>query len=163
MKNISNHAAAAKLIRAHLKANNITGRVRAESYSGGSSIRILLQDPEPATYDAVKAHADKFQYGHFDGMTDSYQASNRRDDIPQVKFVFVEVSYSDEIKQAAWDVIRNACSGTEHTHVDYASARNQRFWQDEVSQHVHRFLRGAHTLREKSAEFWADRKAPEAA
>lgn len=102
------HAAAAKAIRKELKANGITARVRSSVYAGGSSINIRIeQDLMPAAVAEVESFCKRFQYGHFDGMTDSYEYSNSREDLPQVKFVFVEVVYSDEIKAAAKDYIAN--------------------------------------------------------
>jgi hypothetical protein len=106
MKNLSDHAAAAAAIRAELKKHGIRASVRSDSYSMGSSINVKIkQDVSPAALAEIKAFVGKYQYGHFDGMTDSYEYSNSRDDIPQVSYVFVEVDYSDEIKQAARDYI----------------------------------------------------------
>lgn len=108
MKQLSSHAAAAQMIRAELKKNGIKARVRSESYSMGSSVRIRIeQDVSPAARKEIEVFADQFQYGHFDGMQDLYEYSNKRSDLPQVKFVFVEVEYSDELKQAAREYIAN--------------------------------------------------------
>jgi hypothetical protein len=99
---LSNHASAAKLIRAKLKEHGIKAKVRASSASMTSSVDItILQDLSPAALEEVKSFCNRFQSGHFDGMTDSYEYSNSRDDIPQVKFVFISVEYSDEIKAKA--------------------------------------------------------------
>lgn len=105
-KQLSQHAAAAKAIRAELKKNGIKASVRASSASMTSAVRVELIDELPATVEQIDAFASQFQYGHFDGMTDCYEYSNSRDDIPQVKHVFVNVSFSDEIRQAAWDYAR---------------------------------------------------------
>ena len=101
-KQISDHAAAAKQIRQHLKSNGINGRVRARSYAGGSSVDVYLHEELPATFEAVIAFANQYQYGHFDGMTDCYHYSNGRDDLPQVQFVFVNNDFSDETLADAW-------------------------------------------------------------
>jgi hypothetical protein len=45
----------------------------------------------------VEPLINEYQYGHFDGMIDCYEYSNNRNDIPQVKFVFANREYSDEI------------------------------------------------------------------
>ena len=98
----SNHAAAAQMIRAELKKNGIRATVKSRVYSGGSSVDVKIQqDVCPATRKQVEAFANRFQYGHFDGMTDSYEYSNRDESLPQVRFVFVTVDYSDEIIEAA--------------------------------------------------------------
>ena len=96
-------ARAAAQIRKELKAAGIKARVTSKSYSMGSSVNVNLADELPATAAAVRAALCKYEYGHFDGMTDIYEISNRNDDLPQVKFVFVNNNFSDEIKQAAWD------------------------------------------------------------
>lgn len=102
----STHATAAQAIRKELKKHGINASVRSDSYSMGSSVRVRIQqDITPAAKKEIEAFCNQFQYGHFDGMTDCYEYSNRNDSLPQVKFVFVEVDYSDEIKQAAKDYI----------------------------------------------------------
>ena len=114
-KQVSEHAAAAKLIRAELKKHNITGTVRAKSYAGGSSITVTLNNELPATHKAVKLFCSKFQYGDFDSMQDLYELTNVNENLPQVQFVFVNNEFSDELRQAAWNLLRK-------TMQDFASA-----------------------------------------
>ena len=99
-KQTSQHAAAARAIRNELKRHGIAGRVTSSSYAGGSSVHVHLTDALPATIEAVESFAAQFQFGTFDGMTDSYNVSNRRDDIPQVRFVIVHADYSAEVREA---------------------------------------------------------------
>lgn len=88
----TNHTAAAKLIRAEIKKRGIKASVRSKSYAGGESITVRIEtDMTPAAREAIEAFCSQFQAGHFDGMTDSYDYSNRRSDLPQVRHVFVEV------------------------------------------------------------------------
>lgn len=123
-KQLSTHAAAAKMIRQHLKSIGVPGKVKASSYSMGSSVRVEVSDITPAVRKELQAFVDQFQYGHFDGMNDYYEISNSRDDIPQVKYTFLEVDYSDELEQKAYDFICNRFSvGTlpaSYTEVSYA-------------------------------------------
>jgi hypothetical protein len=111
-KQLSNHAAAAKQIRAELKKHNINAVVRADG-KGTSSVDVYLVDALPATVEQVRAFARQYQYGHFDGMQDLYEYSNRRDDLPQVRFVTVHNRHSDEVRQAAWDYLRAEFAGFE--------------------------------------------------
>jgi hypothetical protein len=82
---------AAKLVRADLKAilPNIKFKVQSDSFSMGDSIDIYfdteLNEEQRRWIDNI---AQKYQYGSFDGMTDSYNYSNRQD-FPQSKFVMV--------------------------------------------------------------------------
>jgi hypothetical protein len=88
----------AKAIRAELKKefSGIKFQVTSKSYSGGNSVDVFWIDG-PST-DSVRKVIGKYQYGHFDGMTDCYDYSNRRENIPQVKFVFANRRMSSETK-----------------------------------------------------------------
>jgi hypothetical protein len=100
-KQISQHAAAAKMIRKELKDRGIKATVRASTASMTSSVDVTIkQDLHPDAIAEVKQFVEQFQYGNFNGMEDIYEYSNRRDDLPQVKYTFVRVEYSEEIKSA---------------------------------------------------------------
>jgi len=95
----STPAAAASLIRAELKVAfpGIVFQVRSDN-KGGSSVRVSWIDG-PVT-EAVAAITGKYEMGHFDGMVDCYEYSNRRSDIPQVKFCFENREMSKAIEVA---------------------------------------------------------------
>lgn len=84
---MSIQAKAAKAIRLELKKEypSVKFSVRSDSYAGGESISIDWTNG-PQT-DAVKLIVNKYQYGHFNGMDDSYSVSNKRNDIPQVQYI----------------------------------------------------------------------------
>ncbi len=44
-KQLSTHAAAAKMIRQHLKSIGVPGKVTSSSYSGGNSVNVNVGDP----------------------------------------------------------------------------------------------------------------------
>ena len=68
-KQISDHAHAAKLIRAELKKNGIAARVKAHTASMTSSVNVYLTNCEaPWVVEAITAFVNRFQYGHFDRM-----------------------------------------------------------------------------------------------
>ena len=113
-RQVSENARAAKMMRQELKARGIKGRVTSRSYSMGSSMDVvILEDVHPDVYESIKEYSRQFQYGHFDGMIDLYEMSNCRDDIPQVKHVFVSIEYSAELKQKVWNYIRNVYANME--------------------------------------------------
>ena len=122
-KYMSEHARAAKMIRQELKKNGIKARVNASSYAGGSSIRVVLSNEIPAVVDAVKSYVGDYQMGHFNGMEDIYEYSNNNKSLPQVKFVFVENSLSDDIRQAAWDYVKANWGDMEAAPESYEDAR----------------------------------------
>lgn len=95
----SSHAATAAAIKAELKAAfpNIKFSVTSDSFSGGDATRIRWTDGP--TVSEVENISAKYQYGHFDGMTDCYESSNSRDDIPQTKYVSESRSISEGLKQ----------------------------------------------------------------
>ena len=101
----STHAACAAAIRKELKAAfpNEKFNVRARTASMMTAVDVYIGDyveTEQANSwgdkidqsDVMKKAnqiVSKYKYGHFDGMTDSYEYSNNRKDIPQVKYVSV--------------------------------------------------------------------------
>lgn len=97
----SGAAGAAQAIRAELKAAypGIKFSVRSETYSMGSSVHIHWTDG-PLSCEVEKI-VDKYQMGHFDGMTDMYEYSNHDPNLPQAKYVSTERSYSPEAKARA--------------------------------------------------------------
>ena len=98
-KRLSSHAAAAKAIREELKTAfpSVKFSVTSESFSMGNSVRVDWTNG--ATEKQVSEIVSKYQYGHFDGMSDMYENSNSRDDIPQTKYVQTSRSMSEEVKQ----------------------------------------------------------------
>ena len=98
-KQTSEHAGAAKALKAELQAAfpGIKFSVTSDSFSMGDSVHVSYEDG-PA-YHIVDEIASKYQYGHFDGMTDMYEYSNRRNDIPQSKFVQVSRHQGKETRE----------------------------------------------------------------
>lgn len=97
-RTVSSHAAAAKAIKEELKEAfpAVTFRVTSESFSMGNAVNIYWIDgPTVASVDAI---ADKYQFGHFNGMEDIYEYSNTREDIPQAKYVNTQRTISDEVR-----------------------------------------------------------------
>lgn len=94
----SSHAGAAAAIKAELKEiyPAIKFSVTSDSFSMGDSVHVKWTDGP--TSDEVDNIIKKYQYGHFDGMTDMYESSNRREDIPQSKYVSSSRSISDELE-----------------------------------------------------------------
>lgn len=104
MKKQSTHSQAAKAAKKDVIA--LIGKerfvsARSESYSMGSSITVVCRNVTPEERKQVSALVRKYQYGHFDGMTDSYEYSNRDESLPQVKFAFANFEYSDELREKA--------------------------------------------------------------
>jgi len=98
-RQLTTAALAAKAIRQELKKAfpAVKFSVRSENFSMGDSVDISWTDG-PATAD-VEAITDKYQYGTFDGMTDCYNSDNRRDDIPQAKYVQTSRHMSPETRE----------------------------------------------------------------
>lgn len=92
MKTLTQAAQAAKLIRKDLKKAypNTKFSVTSSNFSMGDSVRISWN--LGPTIDKINAIVDKYQYGHFDGMTDSYEYSNCKS-FPQTKFVQTQRDY----------------------------------------------------------------------
>jgi len=105
-RQMSTQAQAAAQIRKHLKGMNIKASVTSESFAGGNAVRVEVENLNPETHAKVDAFCKQYQLGHFDGMTDYYDYSNSRDDIPQAKYVSISNHFTDSMKQKAWDFVR---------------------------------------------------------
>lgn len=92
------HAAAAQAIRQDLKKAfpGVKFRVRSSSFSMGNSVDVDWTDGP--TRDEVNRIIGRYQYGHFDGMQDLYESSNRRNDLPQAKYVSGNRSMSEAVR-----------------------------------------------------------------
>lgn len=87
MKTLTRSAHAAKAIKNELKQAfpGINFSVKSSNFSMGDSVSISWADGP--TESEVEMYTDKYQYGYFNGMEDIYENTNRRDDIPQSKYV----------------------------------------------------------------------------
>lgn len=99
-KELTPAAKAAKAIREELKEAfpGVKFKVTSENYSGGDSVRGSWIDGP--TERQVREITDKYQYGKFDGMTDMYEYTNTRSDIPQAKYISFGREYSEELVNA---------------------------------------------------------------
>lgn len=161
-KEMTQHAQAAKMIRGYLKEMGIKGFVTSRSFSMGNSVDVDVQDLDPATRKALEDRCEPHEYGAYDGMTDCSGAKNQGLGIPQAKYVHVRCDYSDELRQVAWDVIREYCAKhTDFTDLpaDVKDAWKARFWNNDGQTELNQFLNGSTTwLKAESAAFWAARK-----
>lgn len=106
-------ALAAQLIRKELKVAFPTTKfqVHSRNFAGGDAIDIEWVDGP--TDIEVQVIAGKYEYGHFDGMTDCYECSNIRKDIPQAKYVHTRRTYSEQTYQEHFNRIKESYSGCE--------------------------------------------------
>lgn len=92
-------AQCAALIRADLKSlyPGVKFSVTSESFSMGNSVNVSYTDGP--TIKDVESHIKKYQYGHFNGMEDMYETSNRIEGLAQTKYLTVSRNMSPEIKE----------------------------------------------------------------
>lgn len=95
---MTEHAQAAKQIKAKLQKAfpGIRFSARSSSFSMGDDVNVSWTDGP--TVKEVESLINCYQYGHFDGMTDMYENSNDRNDIPQSKYVFANRTLSKEYR-----------------------------------------------------------------
>ena len=106
-------AACSSVIKAELK--NVWPWVKfsvtADTFSMGDAVRIHWTDgPTTSEVDNITG---KYQQGHFDGMTDMYENSNSREDIPQAKYITTSRKQNEETKSKLIELcvpIFNDCS-----------------------------------------------------
>jgi hypothetical protein len=143
MKTLSTHAEAAKAIRNELKQKFplIKFSVKSRSFAGGDSIDINWIDG-PSREMVVKI-TGKYQYGNFDGMTDCYNYSNTRNDIPQVKYVFERREVSEKIMQDEFEKCKESYAGWENlSSLDECSQELMKIWSHWTArEYINRKLR----------------------
>lgn len=137
-------AQAAAMIRKHLKSINVSAKVKSDSASMMTAVRITLVDQPPSTVEAVREYCDQFKYGQYDTMQDIYNMDNTREDIPQVKYVSYDVSFSEGMRRAAYEYMdANFAHGAE--------SFERVSWDHDSSNKLHRILTGV------VGDFWATR------
>lgn len=122
----SSQAAAAAAIREELKEHSPDFKfsVRSDSFAGGDSVHISWTDGPTTT--EVDNIVKKYQYGHFDGMNDMYENSNRREDIPQSKYVSTHRTLSPEIINKVEEMYKQVRAFTTEELNDYRDNPRQR-------------------------------------
>jgi hypothetical protein len=102
---------AAQLIRKDLKAAFPTVKfsVTSKNYTGGDSIRVSYIDGPKI--DEIREVVNKYELGHFNGMEDIYEYSNKNPKIPQTKHVFVDRDMSDKTRAALARIVEERYSG----------------------------------------------------
>jgi hypothetical protein len=129
MKKLSTHAATAKAIRQELKTTfpSTVFKVTSQTFAGGNSVNIeWTNGPTSACVNKI---VGKYQYGYFDCMTDCYDITNSRNDIPQVKYLQARREVSEDIKQALFEECRKTYAGWENlTSMDECSEELKKHW-----------------------------------
>lgn len=157
MRELSTPAKAAKQIRDYLKSTGLKARVTSEQYSGGSSLNVYVTDLKPELAELVGKLVKRYQYGHFDGMTDCYEYSNHNDDLPQVRHAFLNNQLSDGLRNEIYQHLRSSWAGGEELPETYEDGKNLNFHAEWVSEAVYRQFRDANST------FWKSRNKTEQA
>lgn len=97
-RTLTGAALCAAAIREELKKEfpNYKFSVTSDNFANGNAVRIAWTDGP--TEEQVKKYTNKYEYGHFDGMTDMYEYSNNIEGLPQAKFVTESRTISAELK-----------------------------------------------------------------
>jgi hypothetical protein len=105
--------------------------------------------------ESVSEFCGQFQYGSFDGMTDSYNYDNGRSDIPQVRWVQVHNRPSDAMRKEIFAFIRANWAGGESLPTSYLDA--SRTYCVFEGQNIDHFIQ--RLFFEKTSPFWAHKLA----
>lgn len=108
MKTLSTPAMAAKQIKSLLKEKypHIKFSVKSESFANGDSVRVSWNLGMKT--EEIQNLVSKYEYGHFDGMTDSYEYSNVIKDIPQTKYLHCTREYMTDEEIANYKLPYNS-------------------------------------------------------
>jgi len=154
MRTQSQQSQVAKLCKKYCKSINVKCKAKSESFSMGDSVNVTVYDQSPEVMKQLRVEFSQYQYGHFDGMQDMYESSNRRDDIPQTKFLTVSNEFSEDLLQSAWTWVRSYFESAS----DYPAGYRELSYSHQVmgnpaQETVYRLLRGA--LTNTSDLYWA--------
>ena len=149
----SKAAQAAAMIRGELRRRGIKARVKSSNFSQGDSVDVYATDLTPEQREGVEKLISQFRYGDFDGRTDSYDANNRRADIPQAKYVDLTPEYSDQLQQQAWDYFRQQRNVDAPADLKEAERQGGRIDGEPASTWVWQVLQGS------EGDFWSRSKA----
>ena len=102
----SSHSNCASAIREELKKvfPNVKFSVKSSNFAGGDSVNINWENG-PIVKDVEKI-TNKYQSGHFDGMTDMYEYSNSREDLPQSKYVQTRREISEDVNSVVFEALK---------------------------------------------------------
>lgn len=157
-KPVSEHAQCAKLCKAFVKKMGLECSTSSDIFSGGTSVRVVVYDADMTARKKIDSELNKYQYGHFDGMLDIYESSNARADIPQVKYLFIDYKYGEEIRQKAyeWAVSNFADSGDDLPALLSDVGTNDKLGGEFCSTVIHQVLNGHKKAHdgEKFVTFW---------
>lgn len=126
---ISSHAAAAKAIRTELKDHNVQARVTSSSASMTTSVDVYLTDLPPHTIKAIKEFAEPYGYENH---------GYSRNGTPQARFVFINLVFSDSLRQAAWTELRARLEGMDQYPAEVDRATDAY----DVCNQLHKYLTG---------------------
>ena len=137
----STQALCAKAVRKELKALGVKAdHVRSEGFAGGDAVRVQFTDiPHPKRVPIENA-LNKYQYGHFNGMEDIYEYSNRNDKIPQVKYMSITFKASDEVKQKALTKLIETYVGMEDAPETITDPRWQTWRHPRFGDHIQQMV-----------------------
>lgn len=110
-----------------------------------------MKDQSPEVVAQVRSVTAKYKYGNFDSMTDSFEYSNVRKDIPQARHIFVENEISGELKEKIFQALKSEYSDLDQFETvpeDAGRIHLDCFYNDNLSAIIHR---ASH-----SADFWQE-------
>lgn len=131
-KTKSVQAQASTMIRKYLKANfaQYKFQVKSSSASMMTALNVYCENINPTHLKQIEEYVALFQYGKFDGMTDSYDYTNCNDDLPQVKYASVSCKYSKDLKDAVEEKHINIATNADTLDHYDRSAIVRRYLQD---------------------------------
>ena len=101
--------------------------IRYETFANGNSVDVNTVNLFFGEREALEKILRKYESGSFDGMTDMYSYDNRREDVErQAKFVHLRNEYSEVIRNAAKEWLKNEMGVTD----DASAQHKMACWYD---------------------------------
>ena len=145
MRQLTEASKAAKQIRQKLKQLGLKARVKSQTYSMGSSVRVYIFDQCPEMVDKVRTLVEPHEYGTFDSMTDCSGFKNGNFDGSQAKHVFVDNDLSDDLSQSIWDYALATYAGFDNAPKEFDATLS--FYNEDMREYgstiIHRIANGS--------------------
>lgn len=150
----SNQAQVAKLCKQYITSLGYPCKAKSRSFSMGDAVDVYVENIPADDLKKIESELSKYQCGHFDGMQDMYEYSNWRKDIPQTKYLNIRCTYTDDVKQKAWQFLRDGWSDCADGPENFKEARSYRVGNEWADQCIWHLLSGRGALADESRKFW---------
>lgn len=127
MKQLTQSAQVAKIIKTELKKRGISCKAKSSNFSMGSSVDVDFTDCDPRLVKELRKEFDRYEYGSFNAYEDYMDTKNQEfSHLPQTKYLTFNNSLSDDLTKKAFEYLRDELRPCDLTGVEIDTDPNAR-------------------------------------